>query len=624
MSWEVRSMRSGTSFFNKSYSLHLLRRFWPLWALWLALLILVGPVLLGSAPPESYSTQAEYINNLNRTILESGRILAFLSILAGPLMAMAMLSWLYSPRICGMVNSLPMKRETVWFTSVLTGLLPMLAADLLVFLIILAGWGGRAGVETAHVWTWLKLVVLGNTAFFGMACFCGVLTGNVLVLPAVYLVLGCTATVAESTARALLGDLVYGYTYDSLWLHGLSPFLHLTTVLHYVGRLPGTAQAGTVQPGTVFPDYHMEGMGYLAAIAAAGVLLILLALPILKKRNMESAGEIVAVPVLRPVFRVCMAVGCGLVGAAALCETVLCNLLHGRALAAAVVVTLCVCAFIGFFAAQMLMKKTLRVFGGGWKQLGVICACLALFALLAEYDVAGYETRLPESIAACLETQRGLIANKDRDEAEGSSRRGWVLQLDYALKNGKHFTRRYRIPINEEDESHPTSSAMLWQTLSNTPEAILARAGARNSFSAGTVRYASVSVVHPTGDPMRGWQSEDHVLTPEQAESLYREGILPDAREGNIARNFVFSGLEQQRELTNISIQIERETVRRLTPDGMGYYYDSDASLWLNVLESSSHTRRWLEENLGVTAENQHELEQSAPSSDSTPKRVYA
>ncbi len=164
---------------------------------------------------------------------------------------------------------------------------------------------------------------------------------------------------------------------------------------------------------------------------------------------------------------------------------------------------------------------------------------------------------------------------------------------------------------------------MLWQTLSNTPEAILARAGAKNTFSAKTIRYACVMVDLPTGDPMRGWQNEQYVLTPEQAESLYLEGILPDAREGNIARTFVFSGLEQQRELTNVTVQIERETVRRLTPDGMGYYYDGDASLWLSVLESSSHTRRWLEENLGVVPENQHELEQSVPSSDSTPKRGY-
>ena len=642
MSWEVRSMKSGTSFFNRSYSLHLFRRFWPLWAIWLAALILLGPVLMTSAPLENYGSQAEYLSSLNRAILESGRILAFLSILAGPLVAMAMLSWLYNPRICGMASALPMRRETLWFTSVLTGLLPMLAGDLLVFLVVLARCS-RAGAETAHIWTWLALVVLGNTAFYGMACFCGVLTGNVLVLPAVYLVLGCTAAVAESTVRALLGDLVYGYSYGGLWLQGLSPFLHLTSVLRCVGRIPETAQQGGVQQGTVYPRYHMEGMGYLAAIAAAGLLLILLALPILKRRNMESAGEIVAVPVLRPVFRACMAVGCGLVGAAALCETIFFNILHGRAMAAGAVVTLCVCAFVGFFAAQMLMKKTLRVFGEGWKQLGLICACLVLFALLAEYDVTGYETRVPDpaevtgvmlpngievfepgSIAACIDAHRAFAANKGRDETE-SARRGWTLSLDYTLKDGRHFTRRYRIPINEADETDPTSSAMVWQALANLPEAILTRAGAGNTFTAGTIRYAAVSVRRPSDDPMRGWQSEDTVLTPEQAESLYREGILPDAREGNIARTFVFSGVEAEREQTNVSIQIEREMQRRLTPDGLAYYYDGSASLCLDILESSSHTRRWLRDNLGIVPENSHALEQStgsAPSAVPEPAKI--
>ncbi len=626
MSWEVRSMKSGTSFFNRSFSLHLLRRFWPLWCLWLAVLILLGPGLMTSAPLENYGSQAEYLSSLNRAILESGRTLAFLSILGGPLMAMAMLSWLYSPRICGMVNALPMRREALWFTSVLTGLLPMLAGDLLVFLVVLARCS-RAGAETAHIWTWLALVVLGNTAFYGMACFCGVLTGNVLVLPAVYLVLGCTAVVAESTVRALLGALVYGYRYGNLQLEGLSPFLHLTNVLLCLGRLPETAQ-----PGTVYPRYHMEGMRYLAAIAAVGLLLILLALPILKRRNMESAGEIVAVPVLRPAFRVCMAVGFGLVGASALCETIFFNLLHGRAMAVGAVVTLCVCAFVGFFAAQMLMKKTLRVFGEGWKQLGLICAGLVLFALLAEYDVTGYETHVPdpaevtgvmlpsgievfepESIAACIDAHRAFIANKERDEAE-YARQAWNLSLDYTLKDGTHFTRRYRIPIDKADETDPTSTAMVWQALVNLPEAILTRAGAGNTFTAETIRYAAVSVSRRSDDPTRGWQSDDIFLTPEQAESLYREGILHDAREGNIARTFVFSGAEAQREETNVSIQIEREVQPRLTPDGQAYYYDSSAKLFLNVLESSSHTRRWLRDNLGILPENCHALGQSAES----------
>jgi hypothetical protein len=55
--------------------------------------------------------------------------------------------------------------------------------------------------------------------------------------------------------------------------------------------------------------YRVQDQGYLIAVGAAGLALGLLAVLILKKRHMESAGEIVAVPVLRPIFRVCMAVG---------------------------------------------------------------------------------------------------------------------------------------------------------------------------------------------------------------------------------------------------------------------------------------------------------------------------
>ena len=195
-------MRSRASCFNRSFSLHLLRRFWPLWALWLVLLILVGPVHLSTVVPENFAEYAAYNAGVNRAILDSGCMLAFLAFAAGPVMAMGMLSYLYNPRTCGMVNALPMKRETAFFTAVVTGLVPMLVADVLIFLVLLARYAGAAGVDGAHISAWLGLVVMGNVAFYGMACFCGVLTGNVLVLPAVYVVLNCTAAVVEATVRA--------------------------------------------------------------------------------------------------------------------------------------------------------------------------------------------------------------------------------------------------------------------------------------------------------------------------------------------------------------------------------------------------------------------------------------
>ncbi|MBO5496045.1 MAG: hypothetical protein J5967_01465, partial [Oscillospiraceae bacterium] len=123
-------MKSGTSFYNRGFGLNLLRRFWPLWVLWLAVL-LYAPLQLAGIRSIDYFRELDYVNNVNRSLLETGTELAKFSIFAMPVMAMAMLSYLYDRRSCGLVNSLPMKRETAYFTAFFTGLAPMLLADVL-------------------------------------------------------------------------------------------------------------------------------------------------------------------------------------------------------------------------------------------------------------------------------------------------------------------------------------------------------------------------------------------------------------------------------------------------------------------------------------------------------------
>ena len=140
-------MRSKTSFFDIRFSRHLLRRFWPLFALWLALLLLVGPLALNVS---CYQEPARYVTELRGELLSSARGAVWLSALMGALMAMGMLSYLYFPRDCGLVNSLPLKRETVYFTAVLTGLVPMLLTDVLVFALLWGFYGaGGAGAPSA-------------------------------------------------------------------------------------------------------------------------------------------------------------------------------------------------------------------------------------------------------------------------------------------------------------------------------------------------------------------------------------------------------------------------------------------------------------------------------------------
>lgn len=618
-------MKSGTSFYNRGFGLNLLRRFWPLWVLWLAAL-LYAPLQLAGIKSIDYFRELDFVNNVNRSLLETGTELAKFSIFAMPVMAMAMLSYLYDRRSCGLVNSLPMKRETAYFTAFFTGLVPLLACDVLAFLVMLAVCPRVPGVNVGHLGTWLLLVVLGAAAFYGLACFCGTLTGNVFVLPAVYAVLGCTAQVFEGAVHALLHTLVYGFTNQQEALSWLSPLPTVLMTLNVMmQRVPTSADPRGAD--TVPAVFSVNGLGYLAAICAAGLVLGLAAVLILKKRHMESAGEIVAMPLLRPLFRICMAVGTAVVLACILCQEFLSRIVYGRGLAVCACVLLALGAALGWFVAEMLIKKSLRVFRRGWKQIGIIAACLMLLAILAEADVTGYERAVPSpdevasvtlqanisreltdpaSIAAACDFHRGVVEHKAENE-RASSTRYWNMPLTYTLKNGKTVQRVYRLINSEVTQADPGSDLNRYQALVNMPEALLSRvtAGGREVNESSVTRaYVNISRY----DEARGWTGETLTLTPEQALSLYREGILPDAHAGNIGRWFVYESGECLALSSTVGVTLELTPLPQ--PGAEGSYY-RDSVIDLNVLMSAENTRRWLKENLDVEPENQAALQQA-------------
>ena len=600
-------MRSRISCFNKPFAQSLLRRFWPLWVLWLALLLIIGLCDPLGYAPEQYADYGIYVSELNRVLLETGVALVYCTIAAGPLVAMAMLGYLYNPRACNMVSALPMRREEAYFTAALTGLVPMLLADVLTYLILLARFGAVRGIDLGHIHLWLALVVMGNVAFYGFACFCGTLTGNTVVLPLVYVALGCAVTVIENTARALLELLVYGYSAGEELFKWLSPIPCVLTELgvHQIG-----AEGGV---------WTVAGFSYLAGLCAAGIVCLLLGATILKKLHMETAGDIVAVPVLRPIFRVCMAVGTGLVLTTFGSDAFFGN----RPPTIAVFLMLLVGAALGWFIAEMLMKKTLRVFGRGWKGLVLVCACLVLPFALAELDVTGYETRVPEtaqmesaafgydvkritqpeSLAAFVDFHRGLIDHKAENEA--ARRRAYTtIPLYYTMKDGKTFTRLYRIPKDERAQTDPDSDLAAWQELCNLPELVLRRTRADRPFEADEVRCATVEL---QSKDKGGWAYSSIALTSEEAAQLFEEGVWPDAREGNIGRWYAYVSDETRAEQSNVEITLELAGESEDAPlhvyaeNGIVHTYRDGDYYRFTVLMSSGRTIRWLEENLGLT-----------------------
>ncbi len=595
-------MRSRTSFFDIRFSRHLLRRFWPLFALWLALLLLVGPLGLNVS---RYQEPARYVTELRGELLRSARGAVWLSALMGALMAMGMLSYLYFPRDCGLVNSLPLKRETVYFTAVLTGLVPMLLTDVLVFALLWLFYGAGGAGARYFLW-WLEMALLANAGFFGFACFCGTLTGHVLVLPAVYVVLNCAVAVFEAAVRGVLTALLYGYTFDSVLLEWASPLLWLTDHAEYAILTPIEAEKG------IAAEYVPISLRYFAGLCAAGVVFALLGAMVIRRRHMETAGEVVAVPVLRPVFRVCMALGCGLLGSMMLVEEFLRGL-YGTGKFAAIALSMCAFAALGWFAAEMLIKKTLRVFDHGWREIGVLCACLLTFAVLMKHDVTGYETRIPaeedivsidmpylagaglserESIDAWLDFHRGILAHKERNEAAESG--PWYsIPMLYRLRDGSTLKRHYKLPTDDASRADPASDIRAWEKINNLPEARLKRVWAGEALSTADIRDAWVEVRTVLDE--KSAVSNNVVLTPAQAVSLWREGVVPDAEAGNISHWRIRDNPAPDEEFTNLTVVLVRrvQSESELRMD----YLDEE------VLYTSENTLRWLRDNLGLAPE---------------------
>ena len=116
MSWEVRTMRSVTSCFNPALFKKNLSRFWPIWTLYGLIWIFALPINLmlsaGSRGRTGYSDAIAYF--AHRTVLDiAGGFAVPMSAFFGILAAMAVCSYLYSPRSVGLFHSLPIRREAL-------------------------------------------------------------------------------------------------------------------------------------------------------------------------------------------------------------------------------------------------------------------------------------------------------------------------------------------------------------------------------------------------------------------------------------------------------------------------------------------------------------------------------
>ena len=568
-------MRSATSFFDKTLFRSQLKHTWPLWLGYTALWLFLVPVALFSALS---AYQGGYsATDASRLLLNTGvRGGIFISFFFGLFFAMLAFSHLTQSRATNGFHALPVRRETIFLTAYLTGLFCQLSTILVTFLL------GAAVSAPLHLSFWsvtaaaMGSAMLEAVFFYSFAALCMVMTGQILAAPVFYFVGNILVPGMEYLLRNFAGNFLYGYSGQTdVALDFLSPPLYMYFKV-------GIASIETCESDSYYVTaYALEHRSFmiLAAYALAGLVIALIALLLYRTRKSEMTGSTVAFPWAVPVFKYgvafCTAVSLGQFlyyflfgqyrssGNDSLPGTILCMAAAG---------------LVGYFVAEMLIKKSFRVFRAGAKGAAIVSLALVLLGVTMSFDLTGYEKRVPDeseiesafytfsgmtdvttddadTIRRLTAAHQAIVKNRneqvriaDASDADTLSRSDYDdiepfhLRLTYYLKDGSQLSRSYSLYLRRSDLTVPSSVTARVNALYMCRESVLCRVlGYGYEHLGDTPRFLD-SYCYYYDDNSGG---KDYALTAAQAGQVYA-ALMQDVQDSDNGGSDIFAVQEYQ------------------------------------------------------------------------------
>ena len=506
-------MQSKTSFskyFNATLFRRNLTRFWPLWGM----ASFAGSLFPLALLVQFLRDEDFYLWNRPLDFTEiyyyaAAYAVPIVSLLYAILCAMLVWSYLYNSRSVGLLHTLPIRREGLFFTNFLSGMAMMLIPYVIVggLCVVVSLVGGCFDAKGLGV---TILAVLGLSFFyFATATAAAFITGNVFALPAVYFLLHFLAVMLDwlvcTFSQGFIFGLSGGYSGVVEWL---SPTVYLENHLRVSGTYEEVFQRGELTGTGYYTDVltavELQNLWLVGVYALAGAALLAIAWLLYRRRRSESAGDVVAVGWMKPVFR------CGVTGLAALLGGLLLYELFWRSFQEGryyevlpLLVCMLVAGAIGYYGASMLLAKSLRVFRGSWRGLLLTAAGCAVVCAVLHFDVLGVADRVPEvsrvekmtlytadnnytfypgEDAALMERVRAVhqAITADRDYIVGfTGQEDWRSQpvigeasfhVTYYLSSGLKVDRNYYLPISRQRLTQEGTYDNLLDSLVNSDE----------------------------------------------------------------------------------------------------------------------------------------------------------
>lgn len=390
-------MRCAKSYFEPTIYKKNLNRFWPLWVMYTVVWLFLLPVCLLNVYTQNRNDMAQDLAQLVSewplTLLTEGPSI-WIALIYSLMIAVAVWNYLYNSRSANLFHALPVRREGHFLTNYLSGISFFLLPNLIVFVIMLAAEAFCGVFAPQTMVQWLLYQTLMCLFFFSFATACAMLTGNVVMLAVFYTVFNFLAVGITWLLDYLSTFFLYGYQgglFNSPVIRWLTP---IYCIMYKFSKIYPMEESIDAYGELVYSRNtdalpFLDGASVLWIYAAVGVGLAVVALLLYRRRQLESAGDVVAVKPLRVVFLYGVAICAALAGGCL-------SRIFSQESIAFLLFCLILCCIIGHFAALMLLEKSFKVFRNGWKSCLVSLAVVLVLCVGLELDPLGVETALPD------------------------------------------------------------------------------------------------------------------------------------------------------------------------------------------------------------------------------------
>lgn len=444
-----------------------LRRFWPVQAITLLILLMTGiiPLLLSrQGRRENLSIISHWIN-----VGSIGFNVAF--VVAAITAGIVTFRYLENRRASDFTHSRPLTRKTLFVSNFLAGVI-MMAVPVILNAVFMVMIGGLSTALPACRWICVSmlicLVIYSITVFAGMVC------GNTPMHVFCAFLFNAFAMLVIITLKLYFGQFLYGYSYDDI----IDKWVMRST--------PVTAFFGNFEIGTT------------AAYIVVFVLFTVFAYLLYKRRPVERTGESILFRWMRTFLIMTVTFG-GMTIVGFLFFFTSNGQTQG--LSFELVIGLVIGFIVSFVIMSLMLFRTVKIFNRKNMMTALITAVICVvFIGCMQLDVTGYSSRIPErsNVATAAATVYPVMMDSDSDSRfDASFFKGYSsenttdqmmvftsskniddvyalqkiivsaksenmtsdsdiqFEMSYSLKNGKTMTRSYKVSENTYKSMKP-------------------------------------------------------------------------------------------------------------------------------------------------------------------------